>query len=151
MSISCPSDDRAAAERRAYERTGNPLHAERAITAFSRTEQLPLWVRDYVLRRAGAVLDVEQAVLDGELSPRAAVQLELPRALGFVRKGWNAFRERLQLQKDTLASGRYHFDLWTTPGKPPKAAVADLGVSSRSIGRKAAKVRRILGWPKPTP
>jgi hypothetical protein len=143
------SPERAATHRQAYELTGNPIHAERAITCFGLGEPLPRWLREYQLMRANNVLDLEHAVLDGEISPKKALEV-LPRALGFVRQGKNMFHEYRQLHEDSLVSARYLVEQLGNQ-KPPKAIVEDLGgFSRRTVKRKIDKVRRILSWPKPT-
>ena len=148
MSISCPSDEPAAADRQAFEQTGNPLHVGHAIAGFGRDEPLPLWVRDYILAAAHSVARVERAVLDGEISPQKAIEV-LPRALGFVRQGKNMFQECRQLHEDSIVSARYHLEQFSAPGKPPKAIIEDLDSGVRStIERKIAKVRRVIGWPQ---
>jgi hypothetical protein len=45
VSISCPSDERAAAtERQGFGQTGNPVHVQHAIAGFGLDEPLPRWV-----------------------------------------------------------------------------------------------------------
>jgi hypothetical protein len=83
------TDDRDAADRAAYEATGNPLHVWFALGRYAAAEPLPPWIRRYLLQSARELIRLQ---LDSSLSPTAAAQ-RTARALGLVSKGRNRFAE----------------------------------------------------------
>jgi hypothetical protein len=136
-------DDRDAADRAAYEATGNPLHVWAAIGRYAADEPLPAWVRRYLLQ---CVRELIRLQLNTAISPTEAAK-RTARALGLVSHGRNCFANMRQLREDSLVNMLY--TLGPGPGETEAWAV-DLaeatGTTPRSIRRRVAKARR--AWPE---
>ena len=79
--------------REAYEASDrNPLYALSAFTLCPAETPLPAWIRDAVGEMAMAVLRLERDHWNSKITATQAAKA-LPAAMGFVRDGWNAFKD----------------------------------------------------------
>jgi hypothetical protein len=133
------TDNRSAADRAAYEKTGNPLHVWFAIGRYAADEPLPLWVRRYLLK---ITRELWRLALDRDVSP-AAAQKEILQALGFGEQGRNVVAEVRQRREDSFPVALYDLgvparDLADALGNPQ----SDQEVRMRSFRKRVARVRK---------
>jgi hypothetical protein len=158
VSISCPSDDRDAGDRRAYEQTRNPLFVIFAIGRYAVGEPLPEWIRRYWLEAIPGILAAAVPTHRRPVPPAPADALqEVLRSLGFVRGGWNAFREFRRVREYSFEHAIYELHPARRVRGGAKIVADDLaGVTPggdgrkqenrrRGVRRRVAKARKILG------
>jgi hypothetical protein len=142
------ADDRDAADRAAYEATGNPLYLWAAIGWYAADEPLPAWIRNYL---GQTTLELWRLVLDPTVAPGEA-QKRTARALGLVSPGRNCFAEARHLRNDSFLATLYGLRAATGATAARLADVAGINPGGdqhdriRSFRRRIAKVRRI--WPR---
>jgi hypothetical protein len=142
------ADNRDAADRAAYEATGNPLFVWAAIGRYAAGEPLPVWIRSYLMQTTRALLQLQ---LDSTVSPTEAAE-RTAQALRLVSKGRNRFAEARQLREDsfdaaiyTLGVGKGQSDSWAAEVGAARNPGAKMESNVRNVFRRAAKVRRIFG------
>jgi hypothetical protein len=102
--ISSPSDDRDAADRAAYEADGNPLHAIMAFLRYRPGEPIPAWVHAYLLNAFG---EIARIAIDPTIRPVDAACKEVPRALGLIVMGKNAFERYRKARENSFIAASY--------------------------------------------
>jgi hypothetical protein len=134
------TDDRDAADRAAYEATGNPLHVWFAIGRYAVDEPLPQWVRRYLRE---ATRDLLRLQLDDTISPTEAAK-RTAQALGLVSKGRNRFAESRRDREHSFMATLY--GLGSRKGETGEwvKVLADAwGLKDeRSVRKIVAKMRR---------
>jgi hypothetical protein len=143
------TDDRDAADRAAYEATGNPLYIWFAIGCYAQGEPLPAWIRTYLIE---CMRELSRLMLDYTISPGEAQQ-QTARALGLVSQGRNRFAEARQKREDDFLATMYGLgarkgqsDSWAAKLATGTKADATLETKVRSVRRRVARARRT--WPK---
>jgi hypothetical protein len=139
------ADDRDAADRAAYEATGNPLYVFSTIGRYAVDEPLPDWTRLYLRNCTREMCKLWRLTLDQEISPPEAVA-KTAHSFSLVNQTRNRFAEARQLREDSFTATLY--ELGPRKGET-EAWATDLaearGLTPRSIRRTVAKMRRIWG------
>jgi hypothetical protein len=105
-------------EQRYYRSERNPLYAWLAIglcTDPGLSVQMPRWCADYLHWAASRLMSLSEGTIgpNASLSWERAIEL-LPRATGFSRKGWNAFKSDSAQRQAVKAAAEY--DLYRGQG-----------------------------------
>jgi hypothetical protein len=125
-----------ASDRARFEVSRNPLFALLALGRYRPDEELPLWVRRWLLELAANAL---RAALKPYQTPEDAAE-QVRQALGVTRQGWNAIEElRRFLDDHTLAA--LH-----AQGVPARELAEAAGVEPRQIWQRAKRAR--ARWPR---
>jgi hypothetical protein len=134
-----------AGYRARFEVNRNPLFALGALGLYRTDEELPLWVRQWLLEFAREVLrpalywPATPERPERNLTPKKAVE-QARHALALTRQGWNGVEEfRRFLNDDMLA-------LLHARGVPARTLAKATGVEPRQIYTKAKRTR--ARWPR---
>jgi hypothetical protein len=137
------TDNRDAADRLAFEETGNPLHVWLAILRYSADEPLPDWIRRYLMQGAH---ELARLTLNEAISPKAAKD-DVAGVFGFAKPGYNAFQDFRQWRNDGFVATIYSLKSRTEKAESVKVGLAKaFGITPRQLLKRVANARKT--WPK---